>query len=123
MRLTKGQLKQIIREEYSRLKRQGLITESFIGADSFDKPDINPEGQQVDWEDLEWYPYHDISNTDVEPALTIQQDQKTGQWRINAHYWSGLNISHLRFDSPAEAANEADEYGIRGDIYYGPYDR
>ena len=28
MRLTKGQLKRIIREEYSRLKRQGLIKES-----------------------------------------------------------------------------------------------
>lgn len=27
MRLTKGQLKRIIREEYSRLKRQGLLTE------------------------------------------------------------------------------------------------
>ena len=29
MRLTKGQLKRIIREEYSRLKRRGLIKESF----------------------------------------------------------------------------------------------
>lgn len=29
MRLTKGQLKQIIREEYSRLKRQGLIHETW----------------------------------------------------------------------------------------------
>ena len=29
MRLTKGQLKRIIREEYNRLKRRGLIKESF----------------------------------------------------------------------------------------------
>ena len=29
MRLTQGQLKRIIREEYSRLKRQGLIKESW----------------------------------------------------------------------------------------------
>ena len=29
MRLTEGQLKKIIREEYSRLKRQGLIKESW----------------------------------------------------------------------------------------------
>ena len=32
MRLTKRQLKRIIREEYSRLKRRGLIKESVIGA-------------------------------------------------------------------------------------------
>ena len=31
MRLTKRQLKRIIREEYSRLKRRGLIKESFGG--------------------------------------------------------------------------------------------
>ena len=31
MRLTKRQLKRIIREEYSRLKRKGLIKESFGG--------------------------------------------------------------------------------------------
>lgn len=39
MRLTKGQLKRIIREEYSRLKRQGLIRESY---------DEEPTGS---WED------------------------------------------------------------------------
>ena len=33
MRLTKRQLKRIIREEYSRLKRRGLISESLMGPD------------------------------------------------------------------------------------------
>jgi len=114
MKLTKETLKRIIKEEL-----QATLNEM----SSSDKPDKNPEGQQVDWDDLEWYPKHAMDNLDVEPALTIQQDQKTGQWRINAHHWSGLNISHLRFDSPTEAAKEADKHGIRGDIYYGPYDQ
>ena len=33
MRLTKGQLKRIIREEYSRLKRRGLIAEAPMRGD------------------------------------------------------------------------------------------
>ena len=33
MRLTKRQLKRIVREEYSRLKRRGLIKEGHIGYD------------------------------------------------------------------------------------------
>ena len=33
MRLTKRQLKRIIREEYTRLKRQGLIREGMVGYD------------------------------------------------------------------------------------------
>ena len=41
MRLTKRQLKRIIREEYSRLKRQGLIKES--GNDRF-------EEEGMDWD-------------------------------------------------------------------------
>ena len=45
MRLTKGQLKRIIREEYTRLKRQGLIRESSPRA-------LDPE-MQMDLEELE----------------------------------------------------------------------
>jgi len=37
MRLTKRQLKRIIREEYTRLKRRGLIREATIGAPSADE--------------------------------------------------------------------------------------
>ncbi len=36
MRITKRQLKRIIREEYSRLKQRGLIKESFLGGRSLD---------------------------------------------------------------------------------------
>ncbi len=36
MRLTKRQLKRIIREEYSRLKRRGLIREGMIGYDEME---------------------------------------------------------------------------------------
>ena len=50
MRLTKRQLKRIIREEYSRLKRQGLIRESY-----------GPQaGIMVDW------------GAEVDPATAIQ---------------------------------------------------
>jgi len=39
MKITKRQLKRIIREEYSRLKRRGLIKESFGMMDSYGNPD------------------------------------------------------------------------------------
>ena len=40
MKLSKRQLKRIIREEYSKLKRKGLIRETF--SDSSDSPGISP---------------------------------------------------------------------------------
>ena len=56
MRLTKGQLKRIIREEYSQLKRKGLITESSIiddlgaeaAAEAYDDG-IRKIGDFVEW--------------------------------------------------------------------------
>ena len=51
MKITKRQLKRIIREEYSRLKRQGLIRESY-----------GPQaGIMVDW------------GAEVDPVLAIQE--------------------------------------------------
>ena len=50
MRLSKRQLKKIIREEYSRLKRRGLIKETFEVGGS---PDDIPAYQDVIYEVLE----------------------------------------------------------------------
>ena len=49
MRITKGQLKRIIREEYSKLKRQGLIRES----SSFDKVSrFRPPGRGINPQEM-----------------------------------------------------------------------
>ena len=55
MRLTKRHLKRIIREEYSRLKRRGLITESerFLGLDETDAGEMTLlllETWERDWQ-------------------------------------------------------------------------
>ena len=47
MRLTKRQLKRIIREEYSRLKRKGLIRETRTLNESYDVNDVIDEIQQA----------------------------------------------------------------------------
>lgn len=46
MRLTKGQLKQIIREEYSKLKRRGLIREN-SGGDWLEMENEDPDGAPI----------------------------------------------------------------------------
>jgi len=44
MRLTKGQLKRIIREEYTRLQRQGLINEAMMSPSD---PDYNTVAEVI----------------------------------------------------------------------------
>ena len=53
MRLTKGQLKRIIREEYSRLKRQGLIRESRNNNLVIIRLDELTAGGMIDYDDVE----------------------------------------------------------------------
>ena len=47
MRLSKRQLKRIIREEYTRLKRRGLIKESFDNPNLDSEWDIDDEGMPL----------------------------------------------------------------------------
>ena len=47
MRLSKRQLKRIIREEYSRLKRRGLIKESYSNPNFDSEWDIDDEGMPL----------------------------------------------------------------------------
>jgi hypothetical protein len=53
MRLTKGQLKQIIREEYTRLRRQGLIRESRNNNPVIIRLDELTAGGMMDYDDVE----------------------------------------------------------------------
>ena len=70
MKITKRQLKKIIAEEYSRLKRRGLIAEYGLG-DEFDamrNPDVRAQDKtipgsiaSVDWIKFHHDPYYDTN--------------------------------------------------------------
>ena len=79
MRLTKRQLKRIIREEYSRLKRRGLIRENIGGADELASLIMAelPEGCSYD-EVLDFALGLGYSQDDVDEALDIIAHQEKG---------------------------------------------
>ena len=70
MKISKRQLKKIIKEEYTALKRQGLITEYGLG-DEFDgmrNPSARAQGRKipgsiarVDWIKFHHDPYYDTN--------------------------------------------------------------
>lgn len=71
MKITKRQLKGIIREEYSKLKRQGLITEYGLG-DEFDgmrNPGIRAQKSTVPGSiaSVDWIKFHHDSYYDTNP--------------------------------------------------------
>ena len=50
MKLTKRQLKRIIREEYSRLKRRGLIKESRVEPEGYVEDHAEMYAEEEDWD-------------------------------------------------------------------------
>ena len=73
MRLTKGQLKRIIREEYSRLKRRGLLREYDSDAANACADELMaefPEGCEYD-EGLDYCLSLGFTQTDYDYALDI----------------------------------------------------
>ena len=92
MRLTKRQLKRIIREEYTRLKRRGLITEDFdtLGKES-------PEYEAfVNW-------YHD--------GASSGHDNSWWEMWLGMCEDNGWDTHPYHLDELVELAQEEDEYG------------
>ena len=86
MKITKRQLKRIIREEYSRLKRQGLIKESGYSDDTILNLASRPQGVKIDellGQFDEAYVFSTIDELEASGLLYMEDD---GTYRSDRGY-------------------------------------